>query len=92
MIGEIEAMLEQPDPERTRNWGAVYQCMHRLKSLQFVMGTASRFRGWRLNPRVLVEGLLQEIREINEARLEDFKLQLELLDNDLEKLIVYSLR
>jgi hypothetical protein len=78
LIGEIETILEQTASVETRNWDAIYQCMHLLKSLQFVMQIASRPTGWRLNPRTLVERILQEIRETNEAKLEDFKLQLAL--------------
>jgi hypothetical protein len=91
MIKEIEAVLERGEIQRARCWVAICQCWGLLRTLHLVMGTASMFTGWRLNPRILIERLTQEIQMINAIDTEPFLLQLALLDNDLEKLIVYSL-
>jgi hypothetical protein len=61
------------------------------EQLEESVTSADLLRGWKADPRKLIQVVVEQLLAFQEPTLEPYPLQLELLSNDLEKLISYSL-
>jgi hypothetical protein len=72
-------------------WIEVYNCLGTLNRLKSAIMSADLLRGWKVNPLGLLQEAVSQLQNFQEPSLESFPLQLQLLSNDLENLIKYSL-
>jgi hypothetical protein len=90
LVGEIKTILEQRDAAWRGRWDATYQCLGTLNVLELTVLSADVSRGWREDPKKLIELIIGQILSINDPQLEPFPLQLSVLSDDLEELTSYS--
>jgi hypothetical protein len=91
LIEEIKSKLEQYLVSGNGAWIETYNCLGTLNRLESAIMSADLLRGLKVNPLGLLQEAVTQIQAFQEPSLEPFPLQLQLLSNDLERLIEYSL-
>jgi hypothetical protein len=91
MVAELKEKLQYWLKSGNGPWIETYNCLGALNLLEKTVRSADLLRGWKTNPLVLIQKIVDQIQAFQEELLDPYQLQLKLLHNDLEALIAHSL-